>query len=640
MKKIFALYIAVITFSSCNKLDILPENIVNDRDLFSSASGVTAYMAGVYNTLPMEDFRFNTDAGDGFFGFNFSTGVHVFTGEGYNKNINGVNSGARGYWETGYVTIRQANYLIENMPTYALGAGILQSQVDAWLGEAYFIRAYTYFALVKRYGGVPLITTVQNYPAQSLEELQVRRSSEMETWDQIAADCDKAYAMLPANSEQRGRANKYTAAGLKSRAMLFAGSIAKYNVKNTQDPVSGKRVQGMDPSEANRFFKAAYDATKLVEAGGYQLYRPTSNKVNNFINLFFDVTTANKEILFAREYVLGSYSHCYDVVAIPRQMLGADGYSSYIAPTLDWVELFEGFPKNPDGTIRTTDANNKYEYYDTRFSFFQNAEPRFLASVIVPGATFKNQEIDIRRGIYTGSITNGITKFNIVPYGTATNYGTISGLVASNNALGTPNVTLPDGRVMPSGGASGQYGGSGGQGTYSGFITRKFQNENMTQAEVRLFRSTQPWMDMRYAEILLNRAEAAYELYLAGVTEIDYQNEAFLAMNDIRDRAGATLLPGKADLNDINIIRKERRKELGFENKVWWDIKRWRTADIELNNRQWRVFCPFYVAANGKYIFDWRIDERGTRWTFNPNWYYEPIPSGQITKNPNLVPNN
>jgi hypothetical protein len=278
-------------------------------------------------------------------------------------------------------------------------------------------------------------------------------------------------------------------------------------------------------------------------------------------------------------------------------------------------------------------------FYDDRYSFFKDAEPRFLASVLVPGATFKGQEIDIRRGIYTGGITGGITKFNIVPFGTGTAYSSIAGVTASNNVLGTPNVTLPNGTVMPSGGASGQYG-TAGAGTYSGFVTRKFQNESLTQAEVRLFKSTQPWTDMRYAEILLNRAEAAYELYTAGMIEVDYQQDAFLAINDIRDRAGATLLASKADLNNINIIRKERRKELGFESKIWWDIKRWRTADLELNNRQWRVFCPFYVAANGKYIFDWRIDERNTRWTFNPNWYYEPIPSGQITKNPNLVPNN
>src|SRR3954465_14594183 len=117
MKKII-IYIAVITSAllSCNKLDVLPESIVNDKDVFSSTSGVTAYMAGVYNTLPIEDFRFNAEAGDGFFQFNFATGVHTLTGEGFNKNITGMNNGARGYWEMAYVTIRQANYLIENMP--------------------------------------------------------------------------------------------------------------------------------------------------------------------------------------------------------------------------------------------------------------------------------------------------------------------------------------------------------------------------------------------------------------------------------------------------------------------------------------------------------------------------------------------
>jgi hypothetical protein len=164
--------------------------------------------------------------------------------------------------------------------------------------------------------------------------------------------------------------------------------------------------------------------------------------------------------------------------------------------------------------------------------------------------------------------------------------------------------------------------------------------ESTPQSEVRLFRSTQPWTDMRYAEILLNRAEAAYELFLLGQSDIDYVQDAFTVINDIRDRAGAPLLSTKASLTDINIIRKERRKELGFENKVWWDIKRWRTADTEINNRTWRIFCPIYVAANGKYIFDWRLDERNNRFTFNPSWYYEVIPGGQIAKNPGLVPNN
>jgi len=93
-------------------------------------------------------------------------------------------------------------------------------------------------------------------------------------------------------------------------------------------------------------------------------------------------------------------------------------------------------------------------------------------------------------------------------------------------------------------------------------------------------------------------------------------------------------------LNDINIIRKERKKELAFENKTWWDLRRWRTADTELNNTIWNILLPFYVVENGKYVFQRRPDERNARYTFNINWYYEPIPLAEIGRNPNLLPNN
>src|SRR5690606_27466807 len=97
----------------------------------------------------------------------------------------------------------------------------------------YFARAYTYFALVKRYGGVPLVDATIDYPATvDMEGTRLFRNSEEEIWDFIAADLDKAIEMLPENSPAKGRVNKYVAAAFKSRAMLYAGSIAKYNTVN------------------------------------------------------------------------------------------------------------------------------------------------------------------------------------------------------------------------------------------------------------------------------------------------------------------------------------------------------------------------------------------------------------------------
>lgn len=622
-KGIYALVVCFMLLS-CNKLNISPDSIVQDKDIFTSPGGVASYMAGLYSRLPVEDFKYS--ATEGFNVFNYINNVNNLTGEGMNKNVGGMNNGSSGYWADAYVVIRNANYFLQTMPEYAAVVNN-PDQVNRWLGEARFIRSFTYFALVKRYGGVPLISAVQSYPQQSLDELQVPRSAEQEVYDFIAADLDSAIALLGAASEARGRANRFVAAALKSRAMLFAGSIAKYNTRNFTDPNTNKRVQSIPSTEANRYFKASYDAAVLVQTGGYTLYRSYSNKVDNYYNLFFDISTGNKENIFVKEYSYPDVVHSYDVFAVPAQLQGANGYSSYICPTLDYVELFDGLPKNADGSLKLLDENNKYIYFDNRYSLFENAEPRFLATITVPGATFKGQLIDIRRGIYTGDISNGITKFN--------DYNSIK---ASTNKNGDPLVDIGNGQTLRAGGASGVYG-SRDAGTLCGFFVRKYCDEKKTTAEVLIGRCAQPWIEIRYAEVLLNRAEAAYELHTAGQTGADYLQDAYTCINDIRDRAGATLLNSPADLNSISIVRTERKKELGFENKIWWDIKRWRTADADINNRVWNILNPIYVAANGKYIFDRRLDERNARFTFQPLWYYEPIPGGEINKNPKLVQN-
>jgi hypothetical protein len=642
MKKfIYPLLILLCITTACNKLGILPDNIVQDKDAFASPGGVTAYFAGLYNRLPVEDFKYNMSAG--YNQFNYITNINTLTGELMSRNVGSESNAQTGYWSDAYVVIRNANYFLQTMPAYAFNFD--QAQVDHWLGEARFIRSFTYFELAKRYGGVPITPGVQYYPQQGLEELQVPRSSEQEVYDYIGKDLDTAIMLMNAASEQRGRANKFIAAALKSRVMLFAGSIAKYNTKNISDPATGKQVQGIPSAEAVRYFKESYDAAKLVETGGYALYRASANKEENYYNMFFDVSSANKEAIFMKEYSDLNAVHSFDLFAIPNQMKGKDGYSSYMNPTLDYVELFDGLPRNPDGSLKTIDAaTGKYAYYDNLYSFFQHAEPRLLATVLMPGATFKGQVIDVRRGIYKGDISGGISPFpgSESPFPNTTNpYANNPNIVPAVNSsnLPSPIVDLHNGQKMNAGGLSGTYGTTGGSVTISGFFQRKYLDERKPVADVIVNKSFQPWMEIRYAEVLLNRAEAAYELLSAGQNDVDYRQDAFMCINDIRDRAGANLLASPADLNDVNIIRNERRKELGFENKIWWDIKRWRTADTEIQNRVWLVLNPIYVAANGKYIFDKRRYEGNQQFTFQPMWYYEQIPSGEITKNPKLVQN-
>ncbi|GAA4315190.1 RagB/SusD family nutrient uptake outer membrane protein [Compostibacter hankyongensis] len=627
IKSISVLFACGMLFTACSKkLNVPPMNIISDNDIFNSANGITAYMARMYSQMPVEDFKFSTD--QGYNSWNYIKCLATFSGEGQNKNVTGLTNGNTGYWGDAYTLIRETNYFMTTLPKYAANFNNDQAQLDRWMAEARFIRAYTYFELAKRYGGVPIIDSVQYYPGTSLEDLQVPRNTEEEVFGYIAADCDFAIQHLDETSEQKGRVNKYVAAALKSRALLFAGSIAKYNKTRLFDR-DGRSLLGIPADKADSFFKASYEASLMLE-GHYSLYQPAPDKYQNYVNLFIDDNSP--ENIFVKYYHYPDVVHSYDALEIPYQQVGANGYSSYLNPTLEYVELFGGIPKNADGTLKTKDADGKYILYPHRLDLFARAEPRLLATVIVPGSGYRGEEIDVRRGIYTGSVTGGIS--GLIPDGYTGKYPETN-LVTSSSSTQQP-YTLPDGSKMNPAGLSGIF--TGEPHTVTGFYIRKYMDSTKDDASMLLMRSDQHWIDMRYAEILLNRAEAAFELQADGQGGADYLGDAYKCINRIRERAGASLLSGPGVMT-ADTIRIERKKELAFENKTWWDIRRWRTADKEINNKTYRMLNPFYAAQADAYFFDVRRDERNIRFTFNPTWYYEPIPSGELTKDPNLIQN-
>lgn len=633
MKKpyIYLLLSLIMWTPACKKLDIPPMNIIQDKDVFTSEGGIQSYMARIYSEMPIEDFRYTPSRG-----FNFFWLVNPFSaisGEALSRDLNNSMQEGFNYWGDAYHVIREANYFMETLPSFK--GTYTEPQINSWLGEARFIRATAYFALVKRYGGVPIVDKVLQYPEQSIEELRIPRAAEAAVYDFIAADLDYAYANM-SESNQAGRANKYVAAAFKSRAMLFAGSIAKYNQISLMDN-SNNRLCGIPSEKAAAYFKASYDASLLLE-GKYSLYKKTwaagdkEAQFQNYVSLFFDASSP--ENILVKQYKYPESVHGYDAYNVPRQLMGANGYSAEINPTLNFVELFDGFPKNANGTIRTMGADGKYELYTKTMDLFANAEPRLRATVILPGDVFKNQSIEIRRGIYTGSTSGGISA--LLPAGSTANYPSTN-IVSSSNGTQTP-YTLPDGSKMNPAGLSGVFTADG-TGAVSGFSVRKYLVPDKPTSEVLENRSDQTWIELRYAEVLLNRAEAAFELNALGASGPGYLADAFQVINQLRDRAGAEPLSATGGLTDVNVIRNERRKELAFENKTWWDLRRWRVIDKEQNSTIYRTLMPFYAANAGKYFFDARLDERNSRYTFDTRWYYEQIPQGDIAKSQNLIQN-
>jgi len=586
-KKIIYIMLAVVSslivFSCKKDLNVAPQNIIQNSAVFANESAITAYFASLYNELPIEDFDFHP-----YVGFNVSAQYYMpnLTDESINclnDDRQDIGSGiSLGWW--GYTSVRNVNQFIAQIPS----ANFTQQQKNQWLGEAKFILAYYYFAMVKRYGGVPLITTVENYTGSNLSDLQVPRNTEKDCYDFIAKTCDEASALLPATSDG-SRANKYTAFSLKSRAMLYAASEAEYG------SVQLNGLVGIESSEAQGYWQKAYDAADSVMASGkYVLYNSGSDKTTNFTNAFIDA--ASKENIFVKEYQYPAKAHSWDLWVLPHGgVIGpSSGYGSRINPTLELVNSYENID-GTDGTLKLNDANGNPIVYSNPSDVFATKDPRLNATIMLPFSTWKGTTLEIRAGI----IDNGQTI-------TSGNY---------NDLYNNQHII-------------GQWGiGGGGEISQTGFYVRKYLQPATDHTLIGNYTSTQSFIEFRYAEILLNYAEAAVEL---GKT-----SDAMTAVNLVRDRAGIKELTAAEVTRDR--IRHERLVEFAIEPNRYWDLKRWHIYDKEFINRQFTALLPYEVLATGGYEF--KTKKVGYPKTFTTNMYYERIDPGQISTDPKLVQN-
>lgn len=642
------IFLGIIIMSSCVSLDLSPKNMLSDEAAFNSQAGVDAYFAKIYREIRMEDFNYSIiDGFNHIYGWQYRP-VGGHTGEFLCRDIPSQQYETDDIcWSDVYQNVRRINYFIHNFKNYE--SYFTPEMVNHLYGEAYFLRAYEYYALAKRYGGVPYITEVIDYPACGYEGTYVARNSEEETWDMISEDLDKAYSMM-GNALARCRASRYTAAGLKASAMLFAGCIAKYNDVTHFDNATQKRVCGIPAERANDYFKQSVDAAKLVE-GHASLFKkywvagdPESMK-ENLTNLFFEVD-GNNEVLLCREYQVPEHTHSWNRFMINIQYC-VEGLGSAGCPTLDFVEMFDGIPKNPDGTFKCYDEDGHYILYDNRGEPFENAEPRLKAYVLLPGDTFYGDEFDIRRGIYIGPYQNGIDPLR--PEGSTENYLSVSqgGYIVDTGTKDASSLNpyvFEDGSKLPPCGMAGAYNANI-ECAHTGFALRKFMSEDFLPEQCYENKSVGPWIDLRYAEVMLDRAEAEFELVSSGAGDGTMLQDAFEQINAIRERAGATLLASPSDLT-LDVIRTERRKELFIESRTYWDLRRWRIFHIEQDARIYKILMPFYVsttsptsATGGKYFFDSKESMHRQQFTWDQKRYYSPIPADEINRNPNMVQN-
>ena len=641
MKKYTLLYAVLLAMilPGCQKLNLEPKGILGQPELFGNEFGVKKYFTGIYNYLPIEDFNYyGTNSNTAYRPDNYweagKNSLGNMSGEFFNTWV-GVDNDGFGYWP--YDRIRDVNVFIEDFPDYE--SNYTSPVYNALLGEAYFLRASFYFGLAKRYGGVPIIKTVQD-PLAGKAELEVPRNTEYDTWKFIHDDLQFAIDNMPATSES-GRANKYVAAALMSRAMLYAGSIAKYTqyLGFQSEAASAAGLAGIDPGKANEFFQYAVDAGKLIEAGPYTLYiKNYPDKALNFANLFLDASSP--ENIFIKDFdqtVPGNtrLRHSYDALMSPQpdmsSFVGAESY-----PPFDFMELYDMTTfTNPDGTpVR----------FSNRADIKNDMEPRMRGTMYFDGDLLRGKVFSMQKGIYrtyNGTASDAQGGSNAAPINSS-----------GNRILGGRGwTTVINGATLNITGAHGHFDDQGGENNgWGSAYMRKYINPDMPTSDVREYRSGQHWVVYRLGEIYLNTAEALYEL--------GKRDEAFGYVEKIRIRAGAKVPRPAVDQTMTNVgtinkanypyqiekslqfIRDERERELYGENHWWWDLRRWRTADQVLKQFRHRVLSCYYVANEGKYIYLAETNRFNRDWTASKSSFYEPIPGGEIGKNNKLLPNN
>lgn len=666
---------SLLLTTSCVDMDVAPKNVITADQLLSDESGMEIYMARLYSYMPYEDFKYQGQWGFNFNGWLVSIGIEG-TGECLDRD--GICRAFTGedtpYWGMAFTELRDANFLLENLPKYR--GRYPEAIYNHYLGEAYYVRAMVFTAMAKRFGGVPLVTKVIQYPDDAAN-LEVPRASEEETWDQILADYDRAIELLQPTSPKTGFSNKYKALAWKSEAMLYAGSVAKYNQTvnghlTGTGQKTGVRVMGFAPERweaaSKKYFTEAYKAAKeIITSGKYSLYTKKwsatdkNAQYQNMVDMFFD--TDSPENIDVREYSYPTTAHGYDAYNSP--FVYHKPLSSGMCPTEDFCELFDGFERYADGSIRVTDGNSNatghYIMYDNPMDIFKNVEPRLRANIIYPGDYFKDRNQELRTGTYVGS-TPISPLFSDYSYSTSDKtYQQLDAYTKKPKMLylsPNPNssqeqVPLEDGTTMNASGANGPFYANG-EGSLTGLLVRKYLNPDPS-AEIGEGKCDQHFVLMRYAEVLLNMAEAAVELSMAGVASPDGDNllqQATEAVNKVRERAGATLLANTLDNTNVgrNIVRRERRKEFAFEGKTKWDLRRWRVQHYDgregfwgeerdkttySNNNQYRFrgLYPFYSTKDKKWFYDIHFQFISQKtFEYNVLDYYWAIPGNEVVK--------
>ncbi len=634
-KEVYIVLIMILTsLSSCDYLDIVPDNIATIEYAFRNRTESEKYLFTCYSYLPGQGSLYWDPAMSGsddswFHQFNNWTTRNIAysrqnSNDPYMNYWNGIQGANKNLWQG----IRDCNIFLENIGSVM---DVPEYEKKRWAAEVKFLKAFYHFYLFRMYGPIPIVN--ENLPISAgVQEVKVYREPVDDVVDFITNLMAEAAEDLPDDGEivegtEAGRITNLVAMSMRAKVLVYAASPLFNGNSNYAGLVDNRGVQLFPQTYDENKWKIAAEACKvaldLCHEQGKSLYNRLPTQVANAPEPF-KLQTTYREVICDRwnqELIWGGTNvECYDLSSQAQAKImpiTADNrfrIHSEWGPTMKMVESYyssNGVPIDEDKDWLNNDwYNNRHKirpevssgdekYYikegeKTVYLHF-NREPRFYAS------------IGFDRGIYYGNgyynFPDNVKHCNFF----AKEY---SGLTSSSEGF-----------------------------SITGYSVKKMHSfKNALTADnysVEYF----PFPILRLAELYLLYAEAMNEAYGPSDEVITY-------VDAIRDRAGLKGVneswathsnnPSKPDSKEglREIIHEERNIELAFEGKRFWDIRRWKEIS-ELNQQPqgWNALGDnaedFYTLTNVSSI---PVD-------FSVKDYFWPIREYDLLVNRNLVQN-
>jgi hypothetical protein len=482
-------------------------------------------------------------------------------------------------WNHLYKYIRACNLFLDNIQKNSYSD---MEFVNRLAGEVHFLRAFNYYTLVIQYGGVPVIDKVYSLT----DDPMIARNSLEETIAFAVEECNLAAGLLKAENTDanKGRATKGAALALKSRILLYAASELANNPSWANGYEHPELIAYTGGDRAARWRAAKEAAKAVIDMNVYALHKaepgPDDDIVRNLDEVYLLKETS--EDIFIRFFMPKTWdTETYQ----PGLQYSSGGYHCQGSnnPTQNAVDAYQMIDGN------AFDWDNPAH----KAAPYKNREPRFYSNILYDGAPWRQRPDDVIALDPVGIIQTGY-------------YENADG--SKRGGLDTRNSVVEDWNC-----------------TYSGYYQKKQIDPSVAPwFDVQAL----PWRYFRYAEILLNYAEACNEL--------GEDAEAARYVNMIRKRAG---LPGIGSTgNQLRTdIRHERQIEFMFEGHRYWDIRRWMIAPQVMSNYAQAIDILYKYGETVPVYQSKNIPDRQLIWLDQS--YFMPIQLSEMNKNNQLIQN-